>query len=206
MRLSVNIARFRPGSPRSRKLPLSAAAHLRIAQIGARSCFDGARAFPASAIPELELFRPRVIVACAPDLQHLAELVELGRIELSSLDHAIFLLTPCGHPPATDTLRVVLWQAFGVPVYELLMSPSGALLAHECEAHEGLHLAPGLTATAALSHELIAHEPNRAATPTGLTGQLSADTCPCGRAGARILNPQSASAASAGRLRLAATA
>src|ERR1700761_2758956 len=145
MRLPVNVRRFRSQGTSRRKLPLLAAANLRIAQLGKRADFDSVRVFRPGEWTSIEAYRPRVLTGTAADLQELAERVELNVIELSSVDHAIFVLTRCGDEPLTDVLRVALWQTFGVPVYELFMSPEGALAAWECEAHEGWHVEPSVT-------------------------------------------------------------
>jgi hypothetical protein len=42
--------------------------------------------------------------------------------------------------PGEDRDR--LWRAFGVPLFEQIVDEDCALLAAECEAHEGLHIEP----------------------------------------------------------------
>ena len=54
-----------------------------------------------------------------------------------------------------------LWQIFEVPVYGLLLDQKGKVLAYECEAQNGLHVA----ATA---------------------GEVQYSPCDCGRPGSRI--------------------
>jgi hypothetical protein len=172
------------------KLPFPEAPYLRIAQISpAAAVFDSAELFPPDRWDDLEAFRPRVLAGAPRDLQQLAGRVALGTVDFGSVDHAIFVVTECGERPLADVSRVMLWQAFGVPVYELFFSPGGALLAGECEAQEGWHIEPG--ASFWLSRgELIVHEDRRGALPTGLTGHLESEPCPCGRAGTRILEVQ----------------
>ena len=43
--------------------------------------------------------------------------------------------------PVPPALRDLLWNTFGVPVFEQYLGPNLELLAFECEAHDGLHLA-----------------------------------------------------------------
>jgi hypothetical protein len=134
----------------------------------------------------------------------LAARVQEGSLDLGSVDHAIFTTAECGGSMLSDSTRVVLWQAFGVPVYELLMSAQGALLASECEAHEGWHVQPNAR-FAAINDEIVLLTGGKSATPTGLTGRLEASRCPCGRAGVRVLCAEHDSSLSAIRT-IAATA
>src|SRR5579875_755388 len=129
---------------RRQRLPFCLEPNLRIAQISSTSQpFDSAQTFQANRWDELTRFRPQALIGFARDLQIIAERVELGRLDLTSVDHAIFIVTECGNKPVVDTTRVVLWQTFGVPVYELFVSAAGYLLAAECEAYEGWHIQAG---------------------------------------------------------------
>ena len=47
----------------------------------------------------------------------------------------------------TEDDRDLMWQRWGVPVYEFLTDAGGVVVASECDAHEGLHVhAPGIVA------------------------------------------------------------
>ncbi|MBV9761724.1 MAG: hypothetical protein JO340_14280 [Acidobacteriaceae bacterium] len=187
MRLPVNVRRFRShGSPR-RKLPLVATTNLRIAQIAENADFESVQAFRPGEWSRVEAFRPRVVAGPAPSLRELAERVELNVIDLSSVDHAVFVLTGCGDAPLQDVLRVVLWQTFGVPVYELFVAGRGLVAASECETHEGWHVSPG-AAFSIVSGELIFDGFGRKSVRTGLTGWIEQTPCACGREGARLLD------------------
>lgn len=201
MRIPVNIRRLRVQGFSRRKLPLPAATNLRIAQVGIAPWFDGVKAFAPGAWKDIEAFRPRVMAGSASDLQEIVQQTQLGLIELWSVDHAVFVLTSCGDRPLTDVLRVVLWQSFGVPVYELLIGPRGVLLASECEAHDGLHIEPGATFSR-VDDELVLQSSRRVR--TGFSGRLESERCACAREGMRLLElaPYSAPASR----RLAATA
>ena len=59
--------------------------------------------------------------------------------------------------------RLMLWETFQVPVLALLLDASGAVIAYECEAQNGLHV------------------------EAGFAGELTHAECPCGRPGPRIL-------------------
>ena len=90
--------------------------------------------------------------------------------------HAIFVLQEEGACPATGRQRDRLWEWFCVPSFVLVLDGAGKVLAYECEAEEGLH---------------VAADAGLAAPDTSL--------CPCGRAGPRIgvaVRPQRQSARS----------
>lgn len=203
MRLSMDVRRLRPQSATRRRLPFPAASNLRVAQVAGASFFSGVETFWAQRWDELESFRPQVLAGPASDLQRLAERVQLHTIDLRDVDRAIFVLTECGDKPLTDVLRVVLWQTFGVPVYELFMG-EGLLLASECEIHEGWHVEPP-AAFSVVSNELVIDTPGRYRLRTGLIGHLEEELCPCGRPGLRVTHLRSSSSPNS-RRQLAATA
>jgi hypothetical protein len=204
MRIPVSIRRFRRNSTEHRRLPFPASRHSRAAQITATSFFDHVETFPYERWRELEIYRPRVLVGPATDLQKLAELVEIGTLDVRSVDCAVFVLTECGGRPVSDVLRVVFWQAFGVPVYELLVDGEGILLARECELQEGWHPQPYATFSVS-DNELIVHALRRKALRTGLVGNIETAACPCGRPGTRLLDIEALGSREAQR-ELAATA
>jgi hypothetical protein len=119
-------------------------------------------------------------------LRRISELSERGVLELASVDRAIFALTRCGEQPVSDVSRVVLWQAFGVPVYELFMGSRGTLLASECEAHEGWHIEEGAKFSA-VQGEIVLETRARRVSATGLSGRIENEPCPCGRTGSRLI-------------------
>lgn len=53
---------------------------------------------------------------------------------------AVVIFTFASDPAPPAGLRDLLWDRFGVPVYEQVLSSQLDLLATECDAHEGLHL------------------------------------------------------------------
>lgn len=172
------------------ELPFPAAPDLRVAQITATSHFDRVSAFPPDRWQELETYRPQVLVGPAQQLQKFIEWVKLELVDLKSIDHAIFVLIECGDRPFSDMSRVVLWQTFGVPVYELFVGVGGVLLASECEAHEGWHVQP--YARFSLSdEELVVNALNQKTQRTGLLGSIETTGCPCGRPGARVMGIES---------------
>lgn len=53
------------------------------------------------------------------------------------------VLTGDGFGELTESDRHLIWRRWGVPVYEQRLSPDGAVIAEECDAHDGLHVRPG---------------------------------------------------------------
>ena len=62
--------------------------------------------------------------------------------------------------------RDFIWNTFGVPVFEYLLDSQGRLVARECEAHEGLHLAADIE---------------------NLPGIIVDEACACGKSSSRLL-------------------
>jgi hypothetical protein len=72
------------------------------------------------------------------------QLLELAGGAAPDLTHAVIALALPGEPLLSSSEREQLWRAFGVPVFEQIVDAAGRLLAAECEAHDGLHVAsPG---------------------------------------------------------------
>ena len=189
MQLKVKIRRVQPPTANRRHLPSPSAPNLRAAQLVAGKIFDGVEPFPQERWRDLERFRPRVLVGPAAELNALAQTMDRRGVELPSVDRAVFILTSLRDTPASDVLRVVLWQTFAVPVYELLLSGSHRILAAECEAHEGWHPMPGIEFWIN-DGELLVDAPGAKGLATGFTGDITVEPCPCGRPGARVIDVQ----------------
>ncbi len=188
------------------RLPFPVSPGVRFAQLGAGPMFGGIKPFQAERRIELEAYRPQVIVGRAKDLQTLAEQVELCVLDLSSVDHAIVVVTECGTAPVSDVARVVLWQTFGVPVFEVFTGLDYSVLAAECELHEGWHLEPDVRLNM-LQGELVLDARGNAGLRTGLSGRIDAEPCPCGRTTPRVMSVRPAMVGTgSSRARLAAIA
>ena len=98
----------------------------------------------------------------------------------------LLVWTEFGSYPLSDVERVILWQAFGVPVYELIVSPEGQLIASECEVHEGWHLETGITLDRR-KNVLVWHVRGRPQ-PLGMVGEIENSVCACGRKTPRIVS------------------
>ena len=86
-----------------------------------------------------------------------------------------------------DVFRVTVWQTFGVPVYELLVGPNNALIAAECEAHDGWHLEPQ-TAVFFAGEQITCRVGSHSPVQTGWTGRIELERCACGRDSARLMD------------------
>jgi hypothetical protein len=151
-----------------------------------RATFAGVEPFEFHRWQALEAFRPQVLVGPALALHMLAVRVQEKALDLATVDHAIFVTSECGVSTLANTARVVLWQAFGVPVYELLTGSEGQLLGWECEAHDGWHVEPHVKCEIGGS-EVLLRLPGRHSASLRFAAKVETDVCPCGRAGARIL-------------------
>ncbi len=187
LRLSPNITQLPRRKKSGRLLPFPVTPRLRVAQI-TPSCaaFDAVEVFPCEEWSALEAFSPHVLLGTVADLRRVHEFTQRNGFGLASVDRAVFVVTRCGDQPVDDISRVILWQAFGVPVFELFIGLRGVLLASECDAHEGWHVEPGAHFSTSKG-ELLVDMPGRRAIATGLTGALTAEICSCGRTGTRIL-------------------
>lgn len=99
-------------------------------------------------------FQPESIAAPVDELRRLLRERVAG---LETLRHAVIALTFEGQPGVSGLEREQFWRAWGVPLFEQYWSSvGGELLAGECEAHQGLHIAPSRARTtlARPGHEL----------------------------------------------------
>lgn len=85
------------------------------------------------------------------------------------LRHSMIVLARMNEPRITEADRDRLWKWFEVPLFEQIIGPDCELLAFECEAHDGLHIAsPKLAIDAS---------------------EIDQSLCACGRAGPRWISP-----------------
>ncbi len=188
MRYPGETKRFRTPMAVRRRLPAGLSFKGRMAQVSSpASLFEEARYFTSQDLPELQAYAPQILLGSSEVLLDLAALVEKGRLSLPELNRAVFVLTDCRDVPLRDETRITLWQAFGVPAYELLLGDGGVLLAAECEAYEGWHIENGVTFSSVGGQLWYSTRRGRSG-GTGLTGDVQEQPCPCGRAGKRIIN------------------
>jgi hypothetical protein len=130
--------------------------------------------------------RPEVLAGSFSALIALAGTVQVER--------ALIVITGVREGVLTSDNRDSLWSGFGVPLFEQHLGLDGQLIAHECEAHEGLHLveqnavweehAHGdllLTSLTDLDHPTLRLR-------TGFSGQIHTRECECGSTQPRVLD------------------
>jgi hypothetical protein len=127
---------------------------------------------------ELLRFAPQAIAGTLRQLEAVAATA-------ITLSHAIVVMGKWEDARVTEADRERLWMRFRVPVFEQIIAGDGALLAAECEAHDGLHievevlrpdtLRPDHWQGAALPHNEIDRSP-----------------CVCGRATPRLVPAEGA--------------
>jgi hypothetical protein len=98
------------------------------------------REFDAEDIIGLHSYAPEALVAPLDVALSLADQKSRGLIDLPTLNVAIVVLTSLEDSLLTDDHRNLLWRAFGLPMFEQLRGWDGAVIARECEVHNGLHL------------------------------------------------------------------
>ena len=162
------------------------ASNRRIAQLTAGSVFDGAELFPPRRWDELAAFAPQVLVASLSDYQRLLDRMSLRTVEITSVDHAVFVITSIGDKPLTDPMRSVLWQQFLVPVYEVFVDRNSSILASECQVQEGWHIEPGVNFETDNGEIHAVARGSRIR--TGLSGTVDDAPCDCGSASARLFH------------------
>ncbi len=127
------------------------------------------RVFGGGWSQEVADYKPEALAGPASLLRWIAALLLDGRARLVSLNRAVIVFS---HPEqgllgAGD--RELFWRAFQVPVFEQILGRGGEVLAAECEAHCGLHLAEG------------------GAVPSAWDAVLETAPCPCGQATPRLI-------------------
>jgi len=110
-------------------------------------------------LPWLRVWAPEVLVLPLDLALSLADRKQRGLFDLPSLNTAIVVLTSIDDSLLADHHRDLLWRAFGLPVFEQLRASDGAVIAGECEVHDGLHI--------------VAPRPD-------LRGEIVTDHCACG--------------------------
>ncbi len=106
----------------------------------------------------MEHWAPEAIVAPLETALSLADRKTRMLADLSSLRIALVILTETGGERLAYDYRELLWQAFGVPIFEQLRDREGAVIARECEVHDGLHVDPAARLDDQIRSSMI-HEP-----------------------------------------------
>jgi hypothetical protein len=186
-KVQANMKRFRGRKSQPIQLPFPVSPSLRLAQLSSGPEFAGVQPFKLRRAQDLRTLTPNVVAGSANELRRFAEQAVSGDLDTSSIDHALLVITHYGTNPLTDLARVTLWQAFGVPIFELYVGLDYGLLCAECEAHEGWHLAPGIGCALLDGGEMILSGGGNNGLRTGFTASLDPNPCPCGRPSPRLL-------------------
>ena len=187
-KVQANMKRFRGRKNPPIQLPFPVSPTLRLGQLSSGPKFAGVQLFRLKRVQDLQTFAPNVVAGSAHELRRFAEQAVSSSLDTSSIDHALLVITYYGTKPLTDLVRVTLWQAFGVPIFELYLGLDNGLLCAECEAHEGWHLAPGVGCTLVDGGELILSGGGNNGLRTGFSASLDPNPCPCGRSSPRLLD------------------
>lgn len=149
------------------------------------------RSFASGSIAEIRQFSPEAIAAPAAVLMQLAEMARRHGEVFPALARVIAFTGPA-HSTLSEQDRNDLWSAFEVPIFEQCLGPGGAVLAWECEAHDGLHIveenviveqdaSSGLILTCLTGYRYPAIR-----VVAGCTANVEKRACGCGHAGPRL--------------------
>jgi DNA-binding transcriptional ArsR family regulator len=137
---------------------------------------------------QIEEFKPDVVAAPVETLRRLTETGWRGPAR------AIVALNGIGREWLSEEAREHLWSRFGVPVHEQFRGFQGELLAADCEAHGGMHVAAENGHIEVCYRELLITSLVDIRYPvlrlaTGIRARMEASPCGCGRTAARLLGP-----------------
>lgn len=133
----------------------------------------GVHCLPDWTPEKLARLRPQALAGWWNDLEEVARRLIEGGLELPDLQFPILVFSHVSSGPMPRRSHDLLWDWFRVPTYEQIRGSGGELLAYECAARDGFHLAAG-------------------ADPSSLPLGRSAEPCRCGnpaplyRAGAAV--------------------
>lgn len=92
----------------------------------------------------LEDAEPEALAAAPDDLRLVAALRRQGVLRLPHLAYPLVALLDASEGPLSEPELEQLWTCFGLPIRQQVRDRQGRLLAYDCEAAEGFHLAhPG---------------------------------------------------------------
>lgn len=125
------------------------------------------RVFPSGWTPsELEAFQPEALAGSFSQLRRVSVLLKEGRLHLPELSLPLVVITKPQEERLSLAQQNELWERFQLPVFEQIRDAAGELLAYECEARDGFHVASEFH-------------------PTGIW-RITTDRCDCGSATMRM--------------------
>ena len=144
--------------------------------------------------PKLARFKPESIAGSVDTLRALARGIEAGYIWIPKLKHSVVAFTGMLEGPLSTEDSDLFWRVFAVPVFEQFYGFGGELIAHECAAHQGLHVNryAAVFENGERGNLLVSLIGNPAQMVfrlvTGLNGQVEQSRCACGHEGPRLVN------------------
>lgn len=129
--------------------------------------------------PELVAWRPQALAGHRMELFSIGELRRRRFVPLLDLTFPLVVLSSLREGPLSREQHDRLWTLYGLPVYEQIRGADETLLAWECDAREGWHLALNTN-----GDPLLALDRVRAA---GWLGHEIDGRCDCGETGPRLL-------------------
>jgi len=141
----------------------------------------------------LKRFGASALAAPVKVLRSIAEAVEAGEQDPPLLGHFVVSFTGGNEGELSEDDRERFWRVFRVPLFEQRVGFDGRVIAHECEAHDGLHIMPERAAIEETAHsELLLTSLTDLRHPTlrvgtRLAGSIRGDCCDCGNATARLI-------------------
>lgn len=140
----------------------------RVAVLGARlRPQTGVRSFPQWTPQQLMAYEPMALAGSYYELSTVARQMGTGQLYLPRLRFPLLVFTSLHQALLSSDRHEQLWQWFRLPVFEQIRGEGCELLAYECEAREGFHLAEGVAAAR-------------------VRGVLLHETCPCGSETQRV--------------------
>ena len=142
---------------------------------------------------ELRCFTATALAAPVRLMREIAWELEQGYTRIRPLQHFVVPFTGPHTGELSEADREQFWRVFQVPVFEQRLGFDGRVIAHECEAHQGLHI----TGDQALfeqhtDSELLLTSLTDLRFPTlrvgtRVSGTIQGDCCDCGNAEPRLV-------------------
>ncbi|MGQ9634329.1 MAG: hypothetical protein ACUVXB_08785 [Bryobacteraceae bacterium] len=145
----------------------------------------------------LRKYAPDALAGPVSALRTLAERIPSRICWNPKLRHSLMAMLVFPQTGVTAETRELLWRVFEVPLYAQILSPSRNLLAWECQAHAGYHVAeqnavfelvPGLVEPELVVTSLVDLRDPVLRLATGLTATIERSRCGCGFQSPRLVD------------------
>jgi hypothetical protein len=142
---------------------------------------------------QLDRFQPQALAGTSELLHRVAAWREQGRLAWGGWQYPLVVFSDIASGLLSAETRESLWKAFDLPIYEQIRGFDGALLAYECDAHDGLHVNSVSASFEASGREgrLLLTTCNKIASTlrqldTGFSGKVEREICACGASVVRL--------------------